>query len=133
VTDSKVKFLRVNQTAAELLLWAQLRKKRVGSVRFRRRFRIGPYIVDFACLAARLIVEVDGPSHDMTFAADERRTQFLEEQEFRVLRVRNKDVRSNLEGVVKTIELAIAARPLPQAPSRKGRGEKPDWLRPTKR
>ena len=138
MTDDKVKSLRANQTTAERLLWAQLRKKRVGSLRFRRQFRIGRFVVDFVCLPARLIIEVDGPSHDMTFEADQERTRWLETQEFRVLRVRNEDVRSNLEGVVRAIETELAARPLPLAPSRKslhsdprgardrgGRGEHP--------
>lgn len=127
--DAKVQALRANQTEAERLLWAQLRKKRVGGLRFRRQFRIGHFIVDFVCLPARLIVEVDGPSHDMTFEADQIRTRWLEAQEFRVMRLRNEEVRSNLEGVVRTIEAELAARPLPLAPSRRGRGEHPWAIR----
>jgi very-short-patch-repair endonuclease len=91
------------------MLWHQLRKKRVGDVRFRRQFPIGTYIVDFVCLPARLIIEVDGPMHDLTFAADQRRTQWLESRGFKVVRFRNEDVLRNLDGVVAMIEMELAA------------------------
>jgi len=104
--DPYVKLLRQQQTAAERLLWHQLRGKRVGGLRFRRQCRLGWYIVDFVCLPARLVVEVDGPSHDQTIEHDERRTRWLESQAFRVIRFSNGDVLANLEGVVRTIEQA---------------------------
>ncbi len=113
MSDPQVAFLRRNQTAAEQLLWHQPRRKRVGNRRIRRQYRLGPYIVDFVCLSARLIIEVDGPSHDLTFAADERRTLWQENQGFRVIRFSNNDVRSSPSGVVQTIEneLSAALRP----------------------
>jgi very-short-patch-repair endonuclease len=60
MADPHVKFLRQHATEAETLLWHQLRHKRVGNLRFRRQYRLGGYIVDFVCLATRLIIEVDG-------------------------------------------------------------------------
>jgi very-short-patch-repair endonuclease len=108
VTDLRVKFLRQNSTAAETLLWHQLRRKRLGNLRFRRQYRIGVYIVDFVCLAARLVVAVDGDSHDQTFEDDQRRTRWLEEQGFRVIRFWNQEVAGNLEGVVRTIEIELS-------------------------
>ena len=103
MADERVQFLRQNQTEAELLLWHQLRDKRVGSLRFRRQYRLGPYIVDFVCLSARLVIEVDGPSHELTFDADARRTRWLEDQGFRVVRFSNDQVMHELAGVVQTI------------------------------
>ena len=110
MADPIAKRLRENQTKAEQLLWHQLRKKRVGQLRFRRQFRLGHYIVDFVCLPARLIIEVDGPSHDQTLEDDERRSRWLESQGFKVIRFRNEDVLRNLDGVVRTIELELVVR-----------------------
>jgi very-short-patch-repair endonuclease len=104
-----VRFLRQNATKAETLLWHQLRRKRVGERRFRRQYPIGRYIVDFVCLPARLIVEVDGASHDLTFEQDEHRTRWLEREGFRVIRFWNRDVMNALDSVVRTIEAELSA------------------------
>jgi len=116
-----VTFLRQNQTLAEQRLWQQLRAKRSTALRFRRQYPIGNYVVDFVCLATRLIVEIDGESHNHMIEADERRTQWLESQGFRVIRFMNSDVLKNTEGVTQAIQIALAATP-PPTPSRKGRG-----------
>jgi very-short-patch-repair endonuclease len=108
MADRRVQFLRRNLTEAERLLWHQLRDKRVGGVRFRRQYRLGAYVVDFVCLPARLVIEVDGPSHEFTTGADERRTLWLESQGFRFIRLSNEQVMSNLTGSVQTIEVALA-------------------------
>jgi very-short-patch-repair endonuclease len=78
--------LRANMTDAERRLWARLRLKRLGGHRFRRQVPIGPYIADFACLAARLIVEVDGIHHSVEDPHETRRTMWLEDRGYRVLR-----------------------------------------------
>ncbi|KGM30035.1 endonuclease domain-containing protein [Inquilinus limosus] len=103
MADERVQLLRENQTEAELLLWHQLRDKRVGGVRFRRQYRLGPFITDFVCLSARLVIEVGGPSHELIVDADTRRTRWLEDQGFRVLRFTNDQVMHELAGVVQTI------------------------------
>ncbi|OWJ68444.1 endonuclease domain-containing protein [Inquilinus limosus] len=108
MADERVQLLRQNQTEAELLLWHQLRDKRVGGARFRRQYRLGPFIVDFVCLSARLVIEVDGPSHELTGDADFRRTRWLEDQGFRVMRFSNHQVMHELEGVVQTIGAMLA-------------------------
>jgi very-short-patch-repair endonuclease len=107
MADQRVKHLRANATRAEELLWHQLRRKRVGNVRFRRQHRLGPYIVDFLCVPARLVVEVDGPTHAQTEARDERRTRWLESQRFRVIRFGNDQVTGDLDGVVRAITAAV--------------------------
>ena len=116
-----VTFLRQNQTSAEQHLWQQLRAKRSIPLRFRRQYPIGRFVVDFVCLSARLIIEVDGETHDHTIEADARRTQWLEAQGFRLLRFMNSDVLKNTEGVVQAIQIELARTP-PPTPSRKGRG-----------
>jgi len=118
--------MRVNPTDAEARLWDRLRRKQIGGVRFRRQYPLGPYIVDFVCLPARLIVEVDGGQHDLQSEADGIRTRWLEAQGHRVIRFWNNDVLSNTDGVVERILVALRPRldTPPPAPSRKGRGKK---------
>ena len=102
--DSKrARELRRQATAAERLLWAQLRIRRPGGYKFRRQYPIGPFVADFNCFEARAVVEVYGESHDLTEARDARRDAWFAAQGFRVLRVRNEEVRTNLAGVVATI------------------------------
>jgi very-short-patch-repair endonuclease len=108
VSYEHVKFLRQNQTTAERLLWVQLRAKRVGNIRFRRQHPLGPYVVDFYCHAARLVIELDGESHDLSVAADTHRTAWLKNYGVDVLRFTNRDVNENLEGVVRTIEARLS-------------------------
>ena len=112
-----VTFLRQNLTPAEQRLWQQLRARRSTPLRFRRQYPIGNYIVDFVCLAARLIVELDGETHNHTIAADERRTRWLERQGFRVIRFMNSDVMRYTEGVVQMIQSELLKHP-PPTPSR---------------
>ncbi|MFT3729769.1 MAG: endonuclease domain-containing protein [Terricaulis sp.] len=124
-------------TEAELVLWTALRKRRLDGFKFRRQHPIGPYIVDFACVSARLVVEVDGATHSTAdeLAHDALRTMFLQRAGWRVLRVTNLDVFENLNGVWLTIQQllpppAAAPPPPPQAgeenvpptPSPQGRG-----------
>ena len=105
--DPYVKHLRRNQTPAESRLWFQLRRQRIAGRAFRRQHRLDRYIVDFVCLAARLVIEVDGPSHDITVAQDETRTRRLEAQGFRVLRFPNAQILTDLDSVVRTIEAVL--------------------------
>ena len=105
--DVQVKFLRDHQTYTERRLWQQLRRKQIGDRRFRRQYRIGSFIVDFVCLSARLIIEINGPSHDIGVAKDEVRTAWLARQGFRLLRFSNEQVLYDLDSVVRTIEAAM--------------------------
>jgi len=59
----RARVMRKELTSAEETLWAMLRSRRYRAAKFRRQHAIGPYVVDFACIAARLVIEVDGPSH----------------------------------------------------------------------
>jgi len=82
---------------------------------FRRQVALGPYVADFCCLAAHVIVEVDGNPHglDRQAAYDLKRTRFLEAQGFRILRFSNADVMCAMESVLDTIHAAYARSLLP--------------------
>ena len=95
--------LRKRSTEAEKLLWRHLRSRQLAGLKFRRQEPIGPYIVDFYCLAHRLIVEVDGGQHAVDQERDRERTAWLEARGHRVIRVWNAEVIDNIEGVLATI------------------------------
>ncbi len=92
-------------TDAERRLWWQLRYKQLDGFRFRRQHPLDPYVVDFFCPEAHLIVEVDGGQHSPE--VDKKRQRWLESQGHRVLRFWNNDVLQNTEGVVATIRDAL--------------------------
>jgi very-short-patch-repair endonuclease len=101
--------LRTNQTGAEISLWRQLRKLETKGTHFRRQVPIGPYVADFACLASRLVVELDGAHHgeEPTKNHDVFRTRWLELEGYRVLRFWNNDLIENPDGVLETIYAAL--------------------------
>ena len=103
---SRARRLRRETTPIEGILWSRLRTlRRSHGLHFRRQVPIGPYIADFACLSRRLVVEIDGQSHDGEAAAahDARRDAFLGDQGFRVLRFSNADGMRDAGGVIDTI------------------------------
>ena len=112
--------LRNQATAQERTLWRYLNASRLGH-KFCRQMPVGPYFCDFLRRQAKLVVELDGYSHDLSVDADDRRDRYLEEQGFQVLRFTNTDVEENVEGVVSAISAALADRPTPD-PSRKREG-----------
>jgi very-short-patch-repair endonuclease len=99
-------------TPAETLLWRHIKAHRIDGLGFRRQVPLRNYIVDFACLSAKLVVELDGESHNFEDRqkADQRRDAFFAAQGFQVLRFTNQDVMSNLEGVVELIRQTAASR-----------------------
>ena len=114
--------LRADMTDAETKLWWRLRGRQLGGHRFRRQVPIGPYIVDFACLAASLVIEVDGGQHFDEADRDERRTAWLEERGYRVIRFLNPDVLTNIDGVLETVLRALPATPPPRPSPSGGEG-----------
>ncbi|WP_411834155.1 endonuclease domain-containing protein [Pseudoxanthomonas mexicana] len=120
--QQRARELRRDMTLAERRLWTILKQKQLEGLRFRRQHPLGPYIVDFVCLPARLIIEVDGGQH-LASAADVVRDGFLRRQGFHVLRFWNNEIMSNLKGVRALMVSRLAdARPHPSLPPHAGEG-----------
>ena len=105
--------LRRGQTDAENLLWAKLRFMRSNGIRFRRQHPVGHYIVDFICLEKRLIIELDGGQHAENKEKDSRRTKWLEDEGYCVVRFWDNEVLTNVEGVVFRIMENLEVSPSP--------------------
>ncbi len=105
MANERARYLRRNQTDAERRLWVHLREMKHDGFHFRRQCPVGPYVADFLCYSARIVVEVDGGQHgtEPGLAHDEKRDAWFEANGYRVLRYWNDDVRKNVEGVVETI------------------------------
>ena len=99
---SRARTMRGAPTDAELRLWRLLRDRRLNGVKFRRQVPLGPYIVDFLCVGAKLIVEADGSQH-VESLRDNIRDAHLASQGWTVLRFWNNEVVQNREGVLETI------------------------------
>jgi len=103
-----------------------LRAHRLDGLQFRRQEPCGPYIADFLCHAARLVVEVDGATHstDAELARDARRDAWFADQGFAVLRASNDEVSHEFEGVMETIWMRASERlaPSPALPRFAGEG-----------
>ncbi len=128
-TLQNAKALRQNQTNAEGLLWHYLRNKQLDGHKFRRQHPIDPYIVDFACLPRKLIVELDGGQHASQQAYDKKRDIFLQDKGYRILRFRNNEVFENCFGVLESIYTALHHHPPLEGGSKdaslSGRGSPP--------
>ena len=112
VQRGRAKALRQTMTPAETLLWRHIKAHRINGLGFRRQMPFRNYVVDFACLSAKLIVELDGASHDDLAAqgADAHRDAFFASQGFVVMRFTNEQVKTNLEGVVEAIRQVASER-----------------------
>ena len=97
---------------AEAKLWYHLRRRNLG-YRFQRSYTIEGFIADFRCHEGRLVVEVDGGQHADNVAYDERRTAKMGEDGYRVIRLWNSEVLSNIDGVLEAIGNALEKDPAP--------------------
>jgi very-short-patch-repair endonuclease len=107
----RARALRTNATEAEQKLWSHLRKKQLYGFQFRRQYLIGPYCADFFCLEAKLVIEVDGSQHADREAQDQRRSEFLRTNGYRVLRFWNFEVLSDVDSVVERISEVLRQAP----------------------
>ena len=115
--------LRQQATDAERMLWKYLRAHRMVGYKFRRQVVIEPYIVDFVCLEARLIVEADGGQHLEQVEGDLKRAVFLESLGYKVIRFWNHEILGDIDTVLERIHGSLIEAPSPQ-PSPGGRGGK---------
>lgn len=112
--------LRQRPTDAETLLWSKLRNRQLSGFKFRRQQPIGKFVVDFVCHECKLVVEVDGGQHAVEMSKDDARTEYLNREEYRVLRFWNNQVLQQIDSVLEVISEALAAsihpspHPLPQ-------------------
>ncbi len=97
--------LRKNSTPAEILLWRDvLKARKMKGYQFNRQFPIGNYIVDFICRKLKLVIEVDGFSHDLRFGKHIKKDEYLRKTGYTVLHVKEKDILKDIETVKKYIE-----------------------------
>ena len=99
--------LRRDMPPAERAVWAVLRARGLGGWKFRRQVPIGPYIVDFLCVEKRLVLEIDGRSHDARLEYDKKREIYLRSEGFRVVRLCNDNVYEKLEGAMWKILMVL--------------------------
>jgi very-short-patch-repair endonuclease len=99
--------LRSEMTVAETHLWQHLRTRQICGKKFRRQHPVGKYILDFACIEAKLAIEVDGGQHNELQNYDNQRTAWLEVLGWKVLRFWNNEVLQNIEGVLEEILNAL--------------------------
>jgi very-short-patch-repair endonuclease len=111
--NDQARTLRLNMTDAERLLWRDLRRRQLGW-QFRRQFPIPPYIVDFVCIEARLIIEADGGHHAQPSDHDQRDSN-LRRRGWRVFRFWNNDILANRSAILQAIADALG-RPPGQGP-----------------
>ena len=123
----KSRLLRKNQTEAERILWQRLRNRGLQGYKFRRQVAVGPYVVDFMCQSAHLIIEVDGGQHAANREYDQFRDAFLWATGYEVLRFWNNEIMGNLDGVLETLAQTLSHGenyphpiPLPEGEGRKG-------------
>lgn len=111
--QSRARQMRNNPTEPEKRLWRHLSNGQLGGHKFRRQQVINRFIADFVCPAARLVVEVDGDTHEEL--TDRARDEALAQEGYRTIRVSNHDVMANMDGVLLFITEALqqAERPHP--------------------
>jgi very-short-patch-repair endonuclease len=98
------RYRRRNQTGVEARMWSRLRGRHLG-VKFRRQHPIGPYVADFACVEARLVVEIDGDTHEEAY--DVHRDRWMESRGWRVMRAYLQEVDEELDSLVDAIRLEL--------------------------
>jgi len=107
VTSIKVqrtKELRRQMTEEEKILWQHLRANRLNGLHFRRQQIIDGFIADFYCHAIRLVIEVDGEIHQQQAEYDAERDRILSARGLRLLRIKNEEIRQNLDSVLVRID-----------------------------
>jgi very-short-patch-repair endonuclease len=106
------RYLRRTMSGVEWNLWSCLRARQLDGYKFRRKALTGPYIVDFACLSARLVVDMGADMYDGRQPGDDGRLGWLAARDFRVLRFTDSDVAERIDQVLDSIRAELAGRPL---------------------
>ena len=114
LTD-RARSLRKQATPAETILWNRLRAGQFAGLKFRRQQPIDRFVVDFFCPSRRLVIELDGLSHEDRAEYDAKRQRYLEAQDLKILRFHNDEVLHNIDGVLEKIASLCVATPHPPA------------------
>jgi very-short-patch-repair endonuclease len=109
IRRAAAKRLRANTTPHERKLWRALKELPVEGTHFRRQAPVGPYVVDFLCPAARLIIELDGGHHneDEMARRDRERERWLEQEGYRIVRFWNSEITGDLTAVLERIYVEL--------------------------
>ncbi|MCX6761671.1 MAG: DUF559 domain-containing protein, partial [Candidatus Moranbacteria bacterium] len=110
--------LRKEATPQEIILWSRIKNRQFKNLKFKRQNQVGTYIVDFICEEKKLIIELDGWQHSEQESYDTERTEYLERQGYKVIRIWNGEINSNLTGVF--LKLDEYCEPSPSSPPRRG-------------
>ena len=94
-------------TKVEWFVWSRLRSRQLAGYKFRRQVPIGPYFADFACLSVRLVIEIDGDTHELE--RDDRKTAWLDGAGYRVLRFAAGDAYESIDEVIHAIYLEVTS------------------------
>jgi very-short-patch-repair endonuclease len=119
---ARAKALRNQATPAERLMWTALSNRKVAGHKFSRQMPVGPYFADFLCREIKLVVELDGFSHNMGQEHDRRRDQYMVGAGYTVMRFTNEEVLGNVDGVVQAISVTLSDTRPPPTPPASGRG-----------
>jgi very-short-patch-repair endonuclease len=113
IRQATAKRLRANTTPHERILWRALKELPVDGTHFRRQAPIGPYVVDFLCPAAHLVIKLDGGHHneDATAKRDHERQLWLEQEGYRVVRFWNFEITGDLTAVLERIYQELHGSP----------------------
>lgn len=103
--------LRKAGNLSEVLFWNMVKSKKFLDLNFRRKKIIGNYIVDFYCPAYRLVIEIDGSSHNDKKEYDSIRNEYLNSLDLMVIHILDKDIKTNLEGVMLWLEEFVSRLP----------------------
>jgi adenine-specific DNA-methyltransferase len=107
---ARARQLRRRLGDAERLFWSRTRNRRLAGFKIRRQVRIGPFIADFVCTAARLVIELDGDQHAEAADYDVKRTRYLERCGYRVIRFPTRDVLRDTERVLDQVREELELR-----------------------
>ena len=110
---TRARTMRRVSTEVERKFWWQVRDRCLGGHKFKRQFLIGRYIIDFVCLEAMLVVELDGGQHADQVVYDEIRDAYLKARGFRVLRIWNTEFLTNKDGVLEFLLCQLESPPHP--------------------
>jgi very-short-patch-repair endonuclease len=122
--NERARHLRKNLTDTERFVWHRLRKRQLAHFKFRRQMPLGPFIVDFISLERRVILELDGGQHTEQAEEDQKRTEWLQGQGFRVLRFWNHEVWKDWDAIEQVLWEALEAVPPTPTLPRQGGGRK---------